>query len=68
MVSFETLTKEIQDLEIHFAERIDDGADSKELIPIFSQIESLKEQLNLSNGAQTAINNSKTTTTIYYKK
>ena len=41
MLQYEKLVEEVRDLEIHFTERLDDGADGKELASIFNQIKSL---------------------------
>jgi hypothetical protein len=38
MLQYEKLVEEVRDLEIHFTERLDDGADGKELASIFNQI------------------------------
>ena len=45
MTDSENLMKEIRDLEIYFTERLDDGADSKELASILSRIKLIKKQL-----------------------
>ena len=53
-------TKEIQDLEIHFIERLDDGADTRELLSILNQIKSLKESEKNKTRAQLNANAAKT--------
>lgn len=46
MTDSENLMKQIRDLEVHFTERLDDDADSKELASILSRIKLLKKQLS----------------------
>ena len=53
MLQHEKLVEEVRDLEIHFIERLDDGADGKELASIFNQIKSLKKKLNTKGYNQT---------------
>lgn len=52
MLSFEKLSEEIRVLENHFAERLADYADHRELSAIFIQIKSLKQQLGITCHSQ----------------